>query len=246
MNRIKTDSRRIGAGITAVLLLACAVLDAGAYWVLRHFSDRVTNPDQETLGRLAQWALELREGFWLFFVPVSLLFFGALALVIWLMARRAISRAARPTAAVRPSAQPKESDERAAAAQDDLHQRLFLHLLAVLQREGRIMDFFFENLAEYSDAQIGTAVRGIHENCRKVIEKYLAPQSVVRESEGDAITVEEGFDPSALKLTGNVTGAPPFRGTVRHRGWKVRKLELPTLSGSPDPKIIAPAEVEVL
>jgi hypothetical protein len=68
---------------------------------------------------------------------------------------------------------------------------------------------------------------------------------VLEQQEGQQIVVEKDFDPNALKLIGNVTGQPPFQGTVRHRGWRARKIELPTLSGRQDPAIIAPAEVEV-
>ena len=227
----------------AVLLLTCLALDAGLYWVLETLWAKLMLQDQGQ--EATRWVIALREGFWWVFVPASLLFFGLLGLGIWLLVKRAFSRASLPAGVERPSRQPKPSGP-PAAVQADLQQRLFLHLLAVLQREGRLVDFLFENLNAYSDAQIGTAVRSIHENCRKVMDKYLAPQAVVRENEGDAITVEKGFDPSAVKLTGNVTGEPPFKGTVRHRGWKVRKLELPTLSGMPDPGIIAPAEIEVL
>jgi hypothetical protein len=124
-------------------------------------------------------------------------------------------------------------------------KRIFVHLLSALQREGRLMDFFSENLTQYQDAQIGAAVRNIHENCKKTLDKYLAPQAVLEQQEGDEITLERDFDPNSVKLIGNVTGQPPFKGTVRHRGWRARKFELPALSGHQDPAIIAPAEVEV-
>jgi hypothetical protein len=131
-------------------------------------------------------------------------------------------------------------------AQEQNQQRLFLHLLSVLQREGRLVDFFSEDLNLYEDAQIGGAVRAIHENCKKVVNKSLALEAVIDRSEGEEIRVEPGFDPDAIKLTGNVTGEPPFTGILRHKGWRTRKLELPALSGVQDARIIAPAEVEIL
>lgn len=124
--------------------------------------------------------------------------------------------------------------------------RLFLHLLSVFQREGRLMDFFSEDLDDYDDDQIGAAVRTIHDNCKKAVNKYLTSKAVISEEEGEEFTVEPDFDPNAIKLTGNVTGDPPFKGVVRHRGWKTTRLELPTLSSSRDPNIIAPAEIEIL
>jgi hypothetical protein len=120
-----------------------------------------------------------------------------------------------------------------------------LHLLTVLQREGRLVDFFQEALDRYADDQIGAAVRTIHGNCRKVLSKRLALEPVVGVDEGQTMTVEVGFDPDAIKLTGRVTGEPPFTGVVRHRGWRVRKLNLPDLTAVNDPSIVAPAEVEI-
>jgi hypothetical protein len=78
------------------------------------------------------------------------------------------------------------------------------------------------------------------------MEKYLKTEAVVAEPEETEIEIPPDFDPNAIKLTGNVAGDPPFKGVVRHRGWKAKKLDLPTLSAVRDPLIIAPAEVEIL
>ena len=108
------------------------------------------------------------------------------------------------------------------------------------------MDFFSEDLNLYEDAQIGGAVRAIHENCKKAVNKSLSLEAVIDRKEGEEIQVEPGFDPDAVKLTGNVTGEPPFKGILRHKGWRTRKLELPDLSGGQDVRIICPAEVEII
>ena len=68
---------------------------------------------------------------------------------------------------------------------------------------------------------------------------------MIDQNEGDSITVPADFDPNAIKLTGNVTGEPPFHGLLRHKGWRASRLELPTLSTVNDPSILAPAEVEI-
>ncbi len=128
---------------------------------------------------------------------------------------------------------------------EDRQRRYYLHLLAVLQREGRLVDFLTEDLTPYDDAQIGAAVRSIHENCQKSLEKYLAPKFVMDKNEGESVTIPPEFDSNAIKLTGNVTGEPPFSGILRHKGWRAGKLELPELTGTGDSKIIAPAEVEI-
>ena len=126
-----------------------------------------------------------------------------------------------------------------------LAQRRALHLLSLLQREGRLVDFLEEDLEAYDDAQIGVAVRGIQENCKKSLKKYVAPGPVIGQDEGEQVTVPTGFDPTAIKLTGNVSGNPPFKGILQHRGWRAGHQDLPTLSGSQSPDIIAPAEVEI-
>ena len=58
--------------------------------------------------------------------------------------------------------------------------------------------------------------------------------------------VPAGFDAGRWRLTGNVTGEPPFRGRLVHPGWEATTCELPTWSGSAAAaRIVAPAEVEL-
>jgi hypothetical protein len=119
-----------------------------------------------------------------------------------------------------------------------------LRMLGMLQEQGRLVDFLSEDLAPYSDEQIGAAARGIHEGCRKALREHVALEPVLRGSEGETVMVDPGFDPAAIRLTGNVSGAPPFRGVLRHAGWRVTRATLPTRGGA-DVHVIAPAEVEI-
>lgn len=119
-----------------------------------------------------------------------------------------------------------------------------LRLLATLQEEGRLVDFLQEEIAPYTDEQIGAAVRGIHEPCRKALRSCVALEPVLRGGEGETITVQAGFDPTSVRLVGNVTGAPPFQGVLRHAGWKVTAVTIPTRTGGNE-KVLAPAEVEL-
>jgi len=121
-----------------------------------------------------------------------------------------------------------------------------VQMLALLQRDGRLIDFITEDIAPYQDAQIGAAARDVHESCRKAIDHYLALEPVIASEEGQPVTVEPGFDPAAIKLIGNVTGHPPLRGLLRHRGWRVAEVNLPPLPSSGGRSIIAPAEVEIM
>lgn len=126
------------------------------------------------------------------------------------------------------------------------NQQRALQLLSLLQREGRLVDFLEENIESYDDAQIGAAVRNIQENCKKSLNEYLAPKAVIDKEEGEEVAIPAGFDAGAIKLTGNVTGEPPFRGILQHRGWLASSFDLPTLTGTQVPDIIAPAEVEIV
>jgi hypothetical protein len=119
-----------------------------------------------------------------------------------------------------------------------------LRLLGLLQEQGRLVDFLEEDLAPYPDDQIGGAVRAIHEGCRKALHAQFAFEPVLRGAEGEDVTVDAGFDAAAVRLTGNVAGAPPFRGVLRHGGWRATAATLPERQGI-DPRLIAPAEVEI-
>jgi hypothetical protein len=119
-----------------------------------------------------------------------------------------------------------------------------LTVLAALQREGRLVDFLKESLEGATDAQIAGAVRDVHRDCAQVLERMFAFRPVVAQEEGS--TVEVSSDAERFRLVGNVTGSPPFRGTLVHAGWEASKCELPTWSGSPAAaRVVAPAEVEL-
>jgi hypothetical protein len=120
-----------------------------------------------------------------------------------------------------------------------------LQLLALLQREGRFVDFLEENVSAYSDAEIGGAARVVHEGCHKVLREYLCIEPARTEAEGARLTLAAGFDAAAVRLTGNVVGQPPFTGTLTHRGWRVTEIRLPRLAEGHDVRVLAPAEVEL-
>ena len=120
-----------------------------------------------------------------------------------------------------------------------------VRLLALLQREGRLVDFLQESIDTYGDAQIGAAVRDIHRGCHKAIVEYLALEPVMKQPEESIVRVEAGFDASAIRLVGEVVGAPPFTGTLRHGGWRASAVRLPSTGDHHDPTVIAPAEVEL-
>src|SRR6266542_3798329 len=120
-----------------------------------------------------------------------------------------------------------------------------VQLLGILQREGRLLDFLQEDVDPYSDAQIGAAVRDIHRGCKKALAEHLPVEPVLREAENAQVRVDPGFDPSRIRLVGNVVGEPPFVGALRHHGWRIAKVSQPALARGTDPTVVAPAEVEL-
>jgi hypothetical protein len=141
-----------------------------------------------------------------------------------------------PPAPVRTSS-PVVPPERAQAAG--------LLVLSLLQREGRLIDFLQEDVAAFSDAEVGAAARAVHAGCKKVLAGHFTLEPVLKEAEGDPITLAAGFDAQRIRLTGNVAGQPPFRGTLKHHGWVASAVRLPTVAESLDPRILTPAEVEI-
>ena len=141
---------------------------------------------------------------------------------------------APPPAPPKPEPLPPEREHAAA-----------LQVLAMLQREGRLIDFLQEDVAAFPDEDVGAAARIVHEGCRKVLRQYLTLASVLPQKEGDRVDVPAGFDAHRTRLTGNVAGAPPYQGTLKHHGWVVIAVTLPTLSPALDPRVLAPAEVEL-
>ena len=117
-------------------------------------------------------------------------------------------------------------------------------ILAILQRDGRLVDFLMEDLAAYSNEQVGAAVRDVHRGCRQALEKYATLAPVLDAAEGSTVTVDAGSDAARVKVVGNAAGAPPFRGVLRHRGWDATRLDLPPLPAT-GRSVLAPAEVEI-
>jgi hypothetical protein len=160
---------------------------------------------------------------------VRVLFDGAFASRVWQVKQ---SEPALPPK-VQPVA-PRDADSTPA-----------LQLLGLFQREGRFIDFLEQDVAPFSDAEVGAAARVVHEGCRRALASHSKIVPVRAEEEGTAVVLAESFDPVEIKLSGDVKGALPYRGLLRHRGWRVTEIVLPTSVAGHDPRILAPAEVEL-
>jgi hypothetical protein len=120
-----------------------------------------------------------------------------------------------------------------------------LQLLGLLQKEARFIDFIKEDIASFSDADIGVAARVVHEGCNKAINEHFTLAAVRSEQEGSRVSLPEGFDAATVRLTGNIVGQAPFSGTLVHKGWQVTDIRLPKLTSGHNAAIVAPAEVEL-
>jgi hypothetical protein len=140
----------------------------------------------------------------------------------------------------------EESQHAAPAAQPQLANTSdgALQILAILQRDSRLLDFLMEDVSGYSDGQIGAAARALHDQCRDSVSRYVTLQPVIEGVEG-SFTRTPSADPDLVKFVGNVPVQRPSGGILRHKGWRAANVDLPTLGGTADVTVLAPAEIEI-
>ncbi len=148
---------------------------------------------------------------------------------------------APPSEAAKPAVTPQEPQQPAWPPPEVT----VAQVLGLLQREGRLLDFLKEDIEPYDDAQIGAAVREVHRGCRAALEEILGLEPVIQAEEGTVIEVDEDFDPTKIRLVGNVHGKPPFKGILRHSGWRFTRIRLPKWTGKKPTDVLSPAEVEI-
>jgi Domain of unknown function (DUF2760) len=125
-----------------------------------------------------------------------------------------------------------------------------LQILGILQRDARLIDFLMEDISGYSDEEVGGAVRDVHQQCSQTLKRYVGLQPVIDGVEGTFTKLEAAGtlakDTSAIKLLGNVPANGKVQGgTLRHKGWRAEKIDLPALIASQNTTVLAPAEIEV-
>jgi hypothetical protein len=117
-----------------------------------------------------------------------------------------------------------------------------VQILAVLQRDARLVDFLMEDISGATDDQVGAAVREVQAQARESLARYLQLEPVIDSVEG-TFTKTEGLDAAELKFIGRVPPSGKAAGGVlRHRGWKASKVDLPQAAPG---TLLAPAELEV-
>ncbi len=246
METDKKISLRLLIWIFVWFVIPGACLTLFVYWETGALKGTLHSLDALSEAGLASLDAALKDSGRRFFLALGVGLLVA-AFFLWVSLRAALKKL------VMPMAPPKEvSGKKApgpvAGAEDGSENenlRREFHLMSLLQREGRLVDFLQEDLQAYEDAQIGAAVRSIQENCQKTLNRYVDPRAIIDQEEGEEVLVPEGFDPSVIKLSGKVSGRPPFKGILQHRGWRAGRRNLPALSGTLDPDVISPAEVEI-
>jgi hypothetical protein len=173
--------------------------------------------------------------------PACVFYFALAPLVVAVLYSLMVRQAVRNAGAATSTGEASVKDSKPA----EIDPTPAVQLLALLQQEGRFVDFLSEDIAHYDDAQIGAAVRAIHAGCRKALQERVEIERIYSAEDGSQVDVGPGFDPAAVRVTGNVSGNPPFHGTLQHGGWRVKQIRLPRSTGVAEARIIAPAEVEV-
>jgi len=236
------------------VVIAVSILSAGTYLAttvvvdpaVQGLADAARGLEAEARGRIMPHLTRLDQlrHQALFYVPIGL---SAAAVIAVILLLPFILRARR-----KPSAQDARPErERAVSKAHDVHEDRkaaetgAIRLLSIFQDKARLIDFLQEEIKGYPDAQIGAAVRQIHERCREALREYITLAPIISEPEGDPVTVPADFDASEFRLTGRVTGNPPYHGVLQHCGWKVTQIDLPAQPKGQTPTIIAPAEVEL-
>lgn len=120
-----------------------------------------------------------------------------------------------------------------------------LRMLALLQAESRLVDFLMEDIQGLKDEQIGQFVREMHKKAQAALKQHAKIEPVLSGNEGETTTVAKGFDPSAVRVIGNISGEPPFSGQINHPGWRVKELKLATPPEGADEFVLQPAEVQI-
>ena len=174
-------------------------------------------------------------------VPQPPGFFARLGLAMKVLGDAAL--AAKVANLLLPVETPKPAPPKALAPERAHASGLFV--LSVFQQDGRLIDFLQQEVTAFSDEEVGAAARVVHGGCRKALQRLATVQPVLNDAEGANITVPAGFDANRIRLTGNVAGQPPFKGTLKHHGWVASDLKFPVLAENLDYRVLAPAEVEL-
>ncbi|WP_141732999.1 DUF2760 domain-containing protein [Oligoflexus tunisiensis] len=122
-----------------------------------------------------------------------------------------------------------------------------LMFLRVLQEKSRLLDFALTDIARLPDPQVGAAARVVHQGLRGVLQDSFEIKPIAEANEGQNLQLPDDFDSSRYRILQQSAAEQKPQGVVLHRGWEVKKMNLPrTLRrpGDPLPSVLAPVEIE--
>jgi Domain of unknown function (DUF2760) len=118
--------------------------------------------------------------------------------------------------------------------------------IGLLQEKGRLIDFLMDDVSLYDDSRVGAAARVVHFGCRDVLQEHLKVKPISDVEEGSQVIIPENYSVDEYRLMGKITGTPPFKGVLLHKGWKTESIKLPRIiKGETRLPSIAPALVEI-
>lgn len=133
----------------------------------------------------------------------------------------------------------------AAAVPENRAQAEVVTMLGVFQEKGRLVDFLMEDITPYSDTEVGSVARAVHQGCKSALKEHFAVKPISTANEGESVTVPVGYSADEWRLVGNLAGEAPFTGKLVHRGWRTEFVKLPRAMKADRLPTIAPAQVEV-
>lgn len=137
----------------------------------------------------------------------------------------------------------KKQEKNISVSTKDLFAEGAIWTLAMLQREGRLVDFLQENIDDYDDEQVGAAVRQIHKSCGKALAEHFGISRIADSQEGAEFVLRQDYSPTEYKIIGNPPTAQPLKGILVHKGWRATALNLPELTGTGTKNVIQQAEI---
>lgn len=158
-------------------------------------------------------------------------------LALFLFERRETPAPLPPPVAAKPPPPPPERHPEAEV----------VAFLGLLQEKGRLVDFLMDDVSIYDDSRVGAAARVVHFGCRDVLQEHFKITPISDAEEGSQVMIPENYSIDEYRLMGKITGNPPFRGILLHKGWKTESVKLPRLIKTEEKRLpsITPALIEV-
>jgi|GEM_PF-4862033 len=133
------------------------------------------------------------------------------------------------------------------SAGHDSEDAAVLSFLRILQEKSRLLDFALTDITKLPDTQVGAASRVVHQGLRGILQDSFEIKPIAGEQEGQPLVLAEDFDSTRYRILQQSASAQKPQGVILHRGWEVKKMNLPRTLRRPGealPSVLAPVEIE--